>query len=111
MRQERSRLADTPKSSVVFQVDQSDFSALCSPGGPRGSVTKVETEETERIRHLVSSRPKLVHVGVASLFLRIQRGVLEDDLLIFLLFCESLYSCETGFKTESCLLPGELALS
>ena len=56
-------------------------------------------------------RRKLVQVRVASLFLRIQRGMLEDDLSIFLLFYESLYHAIRHSNTEYWLLSGVLALS
>ena len=93
-------------------IGQSHLSAPSASCGPRGSVTKVETERVRRVQ-LVAGQ-KLVQVRVASLSLSIQRSDLEDDLTIFLLFYESLYYARLhreGSKGESCLLPGELALS
>ena len=69
---------------------------------------RLSHEGRDRASPTCSSRPKLVQVRVASLSLSIQRGVLEDDLSIFLLFYEPLYHAR---ERESFHLAGELTLS
>ena len=99
MRQERFRNSslDRPESRVVFQSTNHISARAKCLSRPR----RLSHEGRDRASPTCSSRTKLVQVRVASLSLSIQRGVLEDDLSIFLLFYEPLYHAR-----ERVLSPG-----